>query len=128
MVMTEPRGIKRPIKFGGSGGLITAEGAEKVGQNLQVIVLTQLGERVMEPEVGSASKNAVLRNPNSAQARAAMNYTISKLKSGEKRAIINAKEVVAEEIDIAEDGHGVIVTIPWIFKDDAVAYIEAFNI
>ena len=57
-----------------------------------------------------------------------MNYTISKLKSGEKRAIINAKEVVAEEIDIAEDGHGVIVTIPWIFKDDAVAYIEAFNI
>jgi len=117
------KGVKTPITFGGSGGLLTVSDDKKIGQNLKEIVLTRLGSRVMEPEVGSAATLAIQRNPDSAHARASLSFTITQLKKEESRAIINSQSVVINTTEI-QSGNSIVITVPWLWKEDATIYTE----
>ena len=59
--MSTPSGIAWPFRFGANGHVARASGDEKLKANIVAIVLTQVGERVMEPQFGSVGYSQLFR-------------------------------------------------------------------
>jgi uncharacterized protein len=69
------KGWRFPILPDGSGGLGYVEGDANVEQSLHVLLLTDLGERVMRPDFGCGAR-ALLFAPGSVQHLALLESTV----------------------------------------------------
>lgn len=55
-------GLDYPFRFGPRGGLNRVTDEDKIKANLRAIINTVLGERVMEPQLGTNAMTRVFRN------------------------------------------------------------------
>jgi phage baseplate assembly protein W len=70
------RGIAFPPRIGEDGRLAWSEGPENVRESIRIILMTELGERLMLPEFG-AGLGAYLFEPNTATTRRLIQERIS---------------------------------------------------
>ncbi len=98
----EPRGIAFPFRIDElSGGVVLAEGAEKLRDNIMQLVQTNPGERVMRRSYGGGLRDLV-QDPNDDILRALAQHRIGKaVTETEPRIRLQGVTVVAEESDPA---------------------------
>ena len=47
------KGLSFPLKFSSRGSFATTSGMDKIKENIRALVLTSVGERVMNPNIGT---------------------------------------------------------------------------
>ncbi len=103
------RGWRFPIFPDATGSLAFVEGDENVEQSLRILLLTQLGERVMRPDFGTAAPRLVFA-PGSLQFLSLLETTVREaVRDFEPRVDL---ERVRAEAD-PEDETRVTVSIGW---------------
>jgi phage baseplate assembly protein W len=88
------RGWRFPILPDGTGGLGYTEGDDNVEQSLHILLLTNLGERVMRPDFGSKARQMVFA-PGSVQYLGLLETTVrDAIRDWEPR--VDLEDVIAE--------------------------------
>jgi Bacteriophage baseplate protein W len=98
----EPRGIAFPFRIDElSGGVVVAEGADKLRDNVMQLLQTNPGERVMRRSYGGGLRDLV-QDPNDDVLRALAQHRIGKaITETEPRIQLKGVTVVTEESDPA---------------------------
>ena len=60
--MPRLKGLSFPLQFNKRGSLSVTTGVDKIKENIRAIVLTSVGERVMNPHIGSVGYQYLFRN------------------------------------------------------------------
>jgi uncharacterized protein len=108
------KGWRFPILPDASGGLGYVEGDANVEQSLKVLLLTQLGERVMRADFGSRAPRSVF-SPASVQYLSLLETTIREaVRDWEPR--VDLLKVLAELDPKDEHGTRVIVSVGYLVR------------
>ena len=87
------KGISFPLKFNKRGSLSVTEGMDKIKENIKAIIITGVGERVMNPSVGALGYKELFRNMDAAEV-ALLKYQLRLgIEAGEGRVTILDIEV-----------------------------------
>jgi uncharacterized protein len=62
MPLTTTKGLSFPLRFGPLGHFERSSGADKINEQIQMLVLTSMGERAMNPDFGTLGVRAMFRN------------------------------------------------------------------
>ena len=101
------QGLSFPPRVGADGRLAWSEGEENVRESIRVILLTELGERLLRPDFGCGLRR-FLFEPNTVTTRALVREAIANaIRAREPRVAV---ETVTVEAD-AEDARLVAVEI-----------------
>ena len=93
------KGISFPPRIGPDGRVLWSEGEENVRESIQVILLTELNERVRLPEFGG-SLGLFLFEPNTVATRYSMQDRIVRaLEQWEPRILVQAVDVEVDPSD-----------------------------
>lgn len=93
------RGLAFPVRLGGDGRLAWSAGAENVRESIQLILLTQPGERLQLPEFGGGLRR-FLFEPNTVATRRLVQHEIEQaLERWEPRLKLRSVSVVADPDD-----------------------------
>ena len=101
------QGLSFPPRVGADGRLAWSEGEENVRESIRVILLTELGERLLRPDFGCGLRR-FLFEPNTVTTRALIREAIGNaIKAREPRVAVEAVTVESD----AEDARLVAVEI-----------------
>jgi Bacteriophage baseplate protein W len=101
------QGLSFPPRVGADGRLAWSEGEENVRESIRVILLTELGERLMRPDFGCGLRR-FLFEPNTVTTRTLIREAISNaIQAREPRVAVEAVTVESD----AEDARLVAVEI-----------------
>ena len=101
------QGLSFPPRVGADGRLAWSEGEENVRESIRVILLTELGERLLRPDFGCGLRR-FLFEPNTVTTRALIREAIANaIKAREPRVAVEAVTVESD----AEDARLVAVEI-----------------
>lgn len=101
------RGISFPPRLGPDGRWATSAGAENVRESIRVILSTELGERLMLPELGGGLKSFLFQ-PNAAPTHRLIQERITQaLGLAEPRIEVEEVEVEADP----EDRQAAVATV-----------------
>jgi uncharacterized protein len=90
------RGIGFPPRINANGRWTWSSGAENIRQSIQIILQTELGERLMLPSFGAALKKQLFQ-PNTVKTHSLIEETISNaLTRWERRIKVTSVEVIAD--------------------------------
>lgn len=90
------RGIAFPPRINANGRWTWSSGAENIRQSIQIILQTELGERLMLPNFGAALKKQLFR-PNTVKTHSLIEEVISNaLNRWERRIKVTSVEVLAD--------------------------------
>jgi len=93
------RGVAFPVRVGGDGRLAWSAGADNVRESIQVILLTQPGERLQLPEFGGGLRR-FLFEPNTVATRRLVQHEIEQaLQRWEPRLKLRSVSVAADPDD-----------------------------
>ena len=93
------RGVAFPVRVGGDGRLAWSAGADNVRESIQVILLTQPGERLQLPEFGGGLRR-FLFEPNTASTHTLIAERIqAALGTWEPRVKLESVEVAVDPDD-----------------------------
>lgn len=115
--MAELKGLSFPIRFGARGSLTTTTGSDKIKENIKAIVLTSVGERVMNPTVGTHSYEYVFRNMTEQQQSLLKHQLRLGIEAGETR-------VTVMDIEVAQKDRGGQFLLNITFKLDTETEFE----
>lgn len=94
------QGIAFPVHLQGSKTLAWSNGAENIRQSIQLILLTERGERIMLPEFGAGLKRFLFQ-PNTVATRRLIEEEISRsLERWEPRIRLENVSVEADNTDL----------------------------
>ena len=82
------KGLSFPLKFTPRGSLGTSDGVDKIKENIKAIALTSVGERLMNPTVGTLGYTHLFRNRDSGQASLIKHQLRLGIEAGEDRVTI----------------------------------------
>ena len=100
-------GVAFPPHLDVTGQWAMSVGAQNVRESMQILLLTQLGERLMYPNYGSSLRSSLFA-PNNAATRKTIEEAISDgLKQWEPRITVNSITVAQDP----SDGQAAIATI-----------------
>ncbi len=103
------RGISFPPRLGPDGRWATSSGADNVRESIRVILETELGERLMLPELGGGLRGFLFQ-PNSAPTHRLIEERIRQaLGRWEPRIAVEAVAVVAD----ADDPAAAVATVAY---------------
>ena len=101
------QGMAFPIHLGGGKTLVWSNSSENIRQSIQLILLTERGERVMLPEFGAGLKRFLFQ-PNTVSTRRLIEEEITRsLERWEPRVKMKSVSVEAD----SEDSHAAIAII-----------------
>ena len=101
------KGIGFPPRVGADGRVVWSEGEANIRESIQIILLTELGERLHLPEFGGGL-NRFLFEPNTATTRQLIRDRITKaLAEWEPRIVVKSVEVEPD----AQDAQAAIAVI-----------------
>ncbi len=101
------KGIGFPPRVGADGRVVWSEGEANIRESIQIILLTELGERLHLPEFGGGL-NRFLFEPNTATTRQLIRDRITKaLAEWEPRIVVQTVEVEPD----AQDAQAAIAVI-----------------
>lgn len=86
--MATLKGLSFPLKFSGRGSFSTSAGVDKIKQNIQAIVLTSVGERIMNPVIGTLGITSVFQNMSEGQKSLLKHHIKLGIETGESRVSI----------------------------------------
>jgi phage baseplate assembly protein W len=86
--MAELNGLSFPLRFSSLGSLATTKGVDKVKENIHAIVLTCVGERVMNPNVGTLARNQIFRNIDEDMLSTLTHHLRTGIEAGDQRVIV----------------------------------------
>jgi len=89
------KGLSFPLTFSRRGALSTSTGVDKIKENIKAIVLTSLGDRLMNPHIGSVGYHYLFRSIEESE-RSFLKHQIRQgVESGEGR--VTVLDVVVEQ-------------------------------
>lgn len=86
--MPSLKGMSFPIKFTPRGSLQMTEGLDKIKENIKAIAITAVGERVMNPNVGTMGYTQLFRNVDESNISLMKHYMRTGIENGENRVTI----------------------------------------
>jgi uncharacterized protein len=90
------RGIAFPPRINANGRWTWSSGADNIRQSIQIILQTELGERLMLPNFGAALKKQLFQ-PNTVKTHSLIEEIISNaLKRWERRIKVSSVEVLSD--------------------------------
>lgn len=93
------QGLSFPPRVGADGRLAWSEGEENVRESIRVILLTELGERLMRPDFGCGLRR-FLFEPNTVTTRALVREAITNaIRAREPRVSVEAVTVESDADD-----------------------------
>lgn len=105
------KGFSFPLTFNKRGSFSLTEGVDKIKENISAIILTALGERVMNPSVGSLGYREMFRNVGSAELSLLKHRLRLGIEAGEGR-------VTVLDIDISQPTQEGQLVVDLSFKID----------
>jgi len=93
------KGLSFPLRFNSRGSLRTSEGVDKIKENIRAIVLTSIGERLMNPSVGSLGHQALFRNLDFSESQLLKHRIRMGVEAGESRVSVLDVELAQPDID-----------------------------
>jgi len=93
------RGIDFPPHIGPDGRLSWSEGDQNIQDSIQIILLTELGERVMLPDFGAGLKRFLFEANTVVTHRRIEEEIIQSLDQWEPRIEVNSVDVKADDKD-----------------------------
>ena len=97
--MAELHGLSFPLRFGGRGSLATSDGIDKIKENIKAIVLANLGERVMNPTVGTMVYHQMFKNITEQQQSLLDHQLRMGIEAGETRVTVVDIDIIKPEQD-----------------------------
>jgi len=93
-------GFSLPLKITKRGGFSRAIGIDKIKQNLKALVLTSMGDRVMNPNVGTLGYLYLFRNMNFEERNLLEVQLATQLERGEPSVVITEVDI----FDVSDHG------------------------
>lgn len=109
--MADPVGIAFPFRADETGFPRANSGLELITDSIQVILLTEVGERLMRPNFGSRLRSYLFENVDDFTMEAIKAEVFRALLEQEPRVIILNIDVAEENIDDANSPHLIIVNL-----------------
>ena len=91
--MTSLKGLSFPVKFTPRGSLQVTEGLDKIKENIKAIASTSVGERVMNPTIGTLGYTQLFRNMDDSSISLIKYYMRTGIEAGEDRVTITDVQV-----------------------------------
>ena len=107
--MASLKGLSFPLKFSGRGSLSTTTGVDKIKENIKAIVLTSLGERFMNPSVGTMGISSVFQNMSDGQESLLKHHIKLGVETGESRVSIL-------DLTLKQDTPDGVLLVDMVFK------------
>ena len=82
------KGISFPLEITSRGGFKRSLGVEKIKENVKNLVLTSLGERVMNPGIGTLGYMYLFRNMSYEERQLLQNQVAQGIERGEERVFV----------------------------------------
>lgn len=86
--MANLKGLSFPLKINKRGGFGVSTGVEKIKDNLKALILTGLGERVMNPSVGSMGYAHLFNNLGYSELSILKHRIRTGIEAGESRVTV----------------------------------------
>lgn len=107
--MANLKGLSFPLKFSGRGSLSTTTGVDKIKENIKAIVLTSVGERVMNPAIGTMGVNSIFQNMEEGQKSLLKHHIKLGIETGESRVSIL-------DLTLKQDAPDGVLLVDMVFK------------
>lgn len=121
--MATLKGLSFPLRFSGRGSFATSTGGDKIKENIKAIVLTSVGERVMNPKIGTMGLTHVFQNMSEGQISLLKHHIKLGIETGESR-------VTVVDLNITQDTPDGLLLVELTFKVNTQTEFEnlAFNL
>lgn len=93
------KGLSFPLMFNKRGSLSTTTGVDKIKENIKAIVLTSMGERLMNPGVGSLGYKELFRNIDPMESSMLKHQIRLGVEAGESRVTVLDVDVQQPDLD-----------------------------
>ena len=92
--MANLSGLSFPIKISSRGGFSTSSGVDKIKENIKALIFTGLGERVMNPSIGSLGYTYLFNNLTINEVSLLKHTIRMGIEEGESRVTVLDLEIV----------------------------------
>ena len=82
------KGLSFPLNFSSRGSFSTTSGMDKIKENIRALVLTSVGERVMNPNIGTMGKSHVFRNIDAQRLSLMKHHIKTGIELGDRRGVV----------------------------------------
>jgi len=114
MSLSDVKGIAFPFRFGANGHIVRVNGIDKIKDNLKGLVLTRLGERVMEPAIGTIGYQRLFRNHTDAQKRIVERLVRDAISRFENRVLVRSVDISERQY---QSGSAIIIEVQFKVRD-----------
>jgi len=98
-------GLSFPLKINSRGGFSQSVGVEKIKENIKALILTSVGDRVMNPSIGTLGYMYLFRNMSFEERSLLETQIASSIERVETRVVITEVNI----FDVSEKGELKIV-------------------
>ena len=83
--MAELKGFSFPLRFSNLGSFSLSTGVDKIKENIRAIVLTSMGDRIMNPDIGTLGRLSVFQSMSASQLNLLKHHLKTGIEAGETR-------------------------------------------